>query len=94
VLECWTKRAVWPSEVDALRKKIEQLQKKAVESDAPDQLVKGYRIKHADGEAAVALLRSLFLVVNHRIAYARFGYDACQLPTHSAGEGRATTNGR
>jgi hypothetical protein len=47
-----------------------------VERDAPEQLVKGYQVKHADGEAAVAVLRSLFLVVNHRIAYARFGYDA------------------
>jgi hypothetical protein len=48
----------------------------AGERDEQDRLVKGYRIKHTDGEAAVAALRSLFLVVNHRVAYARFAYDA------------------
>jgi len=48
----------------------------AVERGESEQRVKGYPIKHADGPAAVSVLRSLFLVVNHRIAYARFGYDA------------------
>jgi hypothetical protein len=45
------------------------------ERGVSEQRVKGYPIKHADGEAAAALLRSLFLVVNHRVAYARFGFD-------------------
>jgi hypothetical protein len=48
----------------------------AVDREEQEQIVKGYRIKHAEGEAAVAVLRSLFLVVNHRVAYARFAYDA------------------
>jgi RNA polymerase sigma factor (sigma-70 family) len=48
----------------------------AVTDDGHKQLVKGYRLKHADGAATVAVLRSLFLVVNHRVAYARFAYDA------------------
>jgi hypothetical protein len=48
----------------------------AVNRGEPEQQVKGYPIKHADGEAAVAVLRSLFLVVNHRVAYARFAFDA------------------
>lgn len=39
------------------------------------QLVKGHPVKPADGAAAVSVLRSLFLVVNHRAAYARFAYD-------------------
>jgi len=38
--------------------------------------VRGYPVKPADGEAAVSVLRSLFLVVNHQAAYARFGHDA------------------
>src|SRR6516164_8098550 len=41
----------------------------AVERGEPGQRVIGYPIKHADGEAAAAVLRSLFLVVNHRVAY-------------------------
>jgi hypothetical protein len=41
-----------------------------------EQRVKGCPIKHADGEAAADVLRSLFLVVNHRVAYARFAFDA------------------
>jgi hypothetical protein len=45
-----------------------------------EPLIRTYPIRHADGEAAVGVLRSLFLVVNHEIAYARFGYDA---RTHS-----------
>src|SRR5262245_37579129 len=48
----------------------------AVEQNKQDPIVKGYRIEHADGEATVAILRSLFLVVNHQDAYARFAYDA------------------
>jgi type II secretory pathway component GspD/PulD (secretin) len=48
----------------------------AVERGGPEQRVKGYPIKHADGEAAAAVLRSLFLVVNHRVGYARFAFDA------------------
>jgi hypothetical protein len=43
--------------------------------DEQKQLVKGYRIKHMHGAATVELLRSLFLVVNYRVAYARFAYD-------------------
>ena len=35
-----------------------------------------YPIRHTDGDAAAGVLRSLFLVVNHQVAYARFGYDA------------------
>jgi hypothetical protein len=35
-----------------------------------------YPIKHADGDAAAGVLRSLFLVVNYESAYARIGYDA------------------
>jgi hypothetical protein len=35
-----------------------------------------YPIQHADGDAVAEVLRSLFLVVNHEVAYARFGYDA------------------
>jgi type II secretory pathway component GspD/PulD (secretin) len=46
-----------------------------VQREEQKQLVKGYRLKHTGGEAAVDLLRSLFLVVNHRVAYARFAYD-------------------
>jgi type II secretory pathway component GspD/PulD (secretin) len=48
----------------------------AVRRDDSPQAVRGYPIKPADGEAAVAVLRSLFLVVNHQAAYARFGHDA------------------
>jgi hypothetical protein len=48
----------------------------AVERGDSEQRVKGYAIKHADGEAAAAVLRSLFLVVNHRVGYARFAFDA------------------
>ncbi len=47
----------------------------AVDRDESEQVVRGYSIKHVDGNAAVSVLRSLFLVVNHRVAYARFGYD-------------------
>ncbi len=49
---------------------------KAVEGSAPEPLVVAYPIRHADGDAAAGVLRSLFLVVNHKVAYARFGYDA------------------
>jgi hypothetical protein len=49
---------------------------KAVEGSAPEPLVVAYPIRHTDGDAAAAVLRSLFLVVNHPVAYARFGYDA------------------
>ncbi len=49
---------------------------KAVEGSAPEPLVVAYPIRHADGDAAAGVLRSLFLVVNHQVAYARFGYDA------------------
>ena len=42
----------------------------------PEPLVVAYPIRHADGDAAAGVLRSLFLVVNHQVAYARFGYDA------------------
>jgi hypothetical protein len=48
----------------------------AVERGDSDQRVTGYPIKDLDGEAALSVLRSLFLVVNHRVAYARFAYDA------------------
>jgi hypothetical protein len=48
----------------------------AVERGDSEQRVKGYPIKHGDGEAAAAVLRSLFLVVNHRVGYARFAFDA------------------
>jgi hypothetical protein len=48
----------------------------AVERGDSEKRVKGYPIKHADGEAAAAVLRSLFLVVNHRVGYARFAFDA------------------
>ena len=48
----------------------------AVGRDDSPQAVRGYPVKPADGEAAVAVLRSLFLVVNHQAAYARFGHDA------------------
>ena len=48
----------------------------AVDRDQQEPIVKGYRIKQAEGEAVAAVLRSLFLVVNHRVAYARFAYDA------------------
>lgn len=48
----------------------------AVRRDDSPQAVRGYPVKPADGEAAVAVLRSLFLVVNHQAAYARFGHDA------------------
>jgi hypothetical protein len=50
--------------------------KPAAVPDEQKQLVKGYRLKDADGAATVTVLRSLFLVVNHRVAYARFAYDA------------------
>jgi hypothetical protein len=43
---------------------------------ASEPLVVAYAIRHTDGDAAAAILRSLFLVVNHEFAYARFGYDA------------------
>jgi len=43
--------------------------------DSP-QAVRGYPVKPTDGEAAVSVLRSLFLAVNHQAAYARFGHDA------------------
>jgi len=49
---------------------------KPVEGSAPEPLVVAYPIRHTDGDAAAAILRSLFLVVNHQVAYARFGYDA------------------
>jgi hypothetical protein len=48
----------------------------AVGRDEPKQIFNAYRLKHAEGEAAASVLRSLFLVVNHRVAYARFAYDA------------------
>jgi hypothetical protein len=54
----------------------EQAPTPAAVTDEQKQLVKGYRLKHADGAATAAVLRSLFLVVNHRVAYARFAYDA------------------
>lgn len=38
-------------------------------------VIKGYPIKGADGAAAASVLQSLFLVVDHRAAYARFAYD-------------------
>lgn len=47
----------------------------AVERGEPEQRVKAYPLKHAGGEAAAAVLRSLFLIVNHRVAYARFAFD-------------------
>ena len=47
-----------------------------VQSSAPEPLVVAYPIRHIDGGAAAEVLRSLFLVVNHQVAYARFGYDA------------------
>ena len=47
-----------------------------VEANEPEPLVRAYAIRHADGDAAAGVLRSLFLVVNHQVAYARFGYDA------------------
>jgi type II secretory pathway component GspD/PulD (secretin) len=46
-----------------------------VRHDDSPQAVRGYPVKPADGDAAVLVLRSLFLVVNHQVAYARFGYD-------------------
>jgi hypothetical protein len=49
---------------------------RAGEGSAPEPLVVAYPIRHADGDAAAGVLRSLFLVVNHQVAYARFGYDA------------------
>lgn len=48
---------------------------KAVESSAAERAVVAYPIQHIDGNAAAAVLRSLFLVVNYQVAYARFGYD-------------------
>ena len=36
----------------------------------------GYPIKQSDGAVVVPVLRSLYLVVNHETAYARFAYDA------------------
>lgn len=47
-----------------------------VRRDDSPQAVRGYPVKPADGGATVAVLRSLFLVVNHQAAYARFGHDA------------------
>jgi type II secretory pathway component GspD/PulD (secretin) len=74
--------------VHASRQHQDQIGRVLVLIDAPDktspqpierqgqkQLVKAYRLKHANGEAVVDVLRSLFLVVNHRVAYARFAYD-------------------
>ena len=49
---------------------------RAAEGDGSAQRVRGYPVQRADGEALASVLRSLFLVVNHRVAYARFGYDA------------------
>jgi len=49
---------------------------KTDEGSAPEPLVVAYPIRHTDGDAAAGVLRSLFLVVNHEVAYARFGYDA------------------
>ena len=48
----------------------------AVEGSAANRLVAADPIRHTDGNAAAAVLGSLFLVVNHQVAYARFGYDA------------------
>lgn len=47
----------------------------SVEGGASEPLVMAYPIRHTDGDAAATILRSLFLVVNHQVAYARFGYD-------------------
>jgi hypothetical protein len=49
---------------------------KTAEGNVPEPLVVAYPIRHTDGDAAAGILRSLFLVVNHQVAYARFGYDA------------------
>jgi len=49
---------------------------KNVEDNEPEPLVRAYAIHHADGDTAADVLRSLFLVVNHQVAYARFGFDA------------------
>ena len=48
----------------------------AVDRDESEQPVRGYPVECADGDAVASVLRSLFLVVNHQVAYARFGYDA------------------
>lgn len=49
---------------------------RAIDDEESEQQIRGYPIKHVDGDSAASVLRSLFLVVNHRVAYARFAFDA------------------
>ena len=49
---------------------------KAAQGNVPEPLIVAYPIRNTDGVAAAGVLRSLFLVVNHQVGYARFGYDA------------------
>jgi hypothetical protein len=49
---------------------------RAGKDNGAEPLVMAYPVLRADDDAVAGVLRSLFLVVNHEAAYARFGYDA------------------